>query len=289
MDFDYTDLAVVWGARVLSAALILAVGLWFAFFISRFVRRQAQRRPHIDDTLGAFLSVAIRYAIIALVLVLVLQQFGVQTASLVAVLGASALAIGLALQGTLGNVASGIVLALMRPYRIGEFVEINGQEGKVINLDLLFTQIETLDDRRVFVPNGQALTNPIVNYTTLGRRRCIIVFGIGYEDDIDKAIAVLRDVMGDDPRTIHDPPLWFGAEKLGDFAVDISARAWIAVDDYLQYRADMIHRVKEAFDAEGIEIPYPHAVEISKGEIELRLPPIKPRSHPEAEALAAKK
>lgn len=288
MDFDYTDLAIVWGARVLSAALILAIGLWFAFFVSRFVRRQTQRRPHIDATLGAFLSVAIRYAIIALVLVLVLQQFGVQTASLVAVLGASALAIGLALQGTLGNVASGIVLALMRPYRIGEFVEINGQEGKVVNLDLLFTQIETLDDRRVFVPNGQALANPIVNYTTLGRRRCIIVFGIGYEDDIDEAIAVLREVMSDDPRTIHDPPLWFGAERLGDFAVDISARAWIAVDDYLQYRADMIHRVKEAFDAEGIEIPYPHAVEISKGEIELRLPPIKPRAHPGTEVIAAK-
>lgn len=287
MDFAYTDLAIVWGARVLSAGLILIAGLWFAFFVSGFVRRQALRHPHIDSTLGTFFSLVIRYAVIALVLVIVLQQFGVQTTSLVAVLGAGALAIGLALQGTLGNVASGIILALMRPYRIGEFVEISGQEGKVINLDLLFTEIETLDDRRIYIPNGQALASPIVNFTTLGRRRCIIVFGIGYEDDIDQAIAVLREVMGDDPRTIHDPPLWFGAERLGDFAVDISARAWIAVDDYLQYRADMIHRVKEAFDAEGIEIPYPHSVEISKGEIELRLPPIKPRAHSGAEHLAA--
>lgn len=280
MDFDYTGLAMVWGARVLSAAIILAIGLWFAFFLSRVVRRQAMRHPHLDATLGAFFALVIRYAIIALVLVVVLQQFGVQTASLVAVLGAGALAVGLALQGTLGNVASGIILALMRPYRIGEFVEINGQEGKVTNLDLLFTEIETLDDRRIFVPNGQALANPIVNYTTMGRRRCIIVFGIGYEDDIDKAIAVLREVMNDDPRTLQDPPLWFGTESLGEFSVDISARAWIATDDYLQYRADMLHRVKEAFDAEGIEIPYPHSVEISKGEIELRLPPIKPRAHP---------
>src|SRR5690606_26450822 len=130
--------------------------------------------------------------------------------------GAGALAIGLALQGTLGNVAAGIILALMRPYRIGEFVEINGQEGKVTNLDLLFTELETLDDRRIFIPNGQALANPIVNFTTMGRRRCIIVVGIGYEDDIDKAIEVLREVMGDDPRTLQDPPLWFGTESLGE-------------------------------------------------------------------------
>ncbi|MBM0170223.1 mechanosensitive ion channel family protein [Altererythrobacter sp. C41] len=284
MDFDLTDLAIVWGARVLSAGLILAAGLWFAFFLSRVVRRQALNHPHIDSTLGTFLSLVIRYAVIALVLIVVLQQFGVQTTSLVAVLGAGALAIGLALQGTLGNVAAGIILALMRPYRIGEFVEINGQEGKVTNLDLLFTELETLDDRRIFIPNGQALANPIVNFTTMGRRRCIIVVGIGYEDDIDKAIEVLREVMGDDPRTLQDPPLWFGTESLGEFSVDISARAWIATDDYLQYRADMLHRIKEAFDAEGIEIPYPHSVEISKGEIELRMPPIKPRVHPGAAA-----
>lgn len=278
---------MAWGVRVLSAAIILTLGLWFAFFISKLVRRQVLKHPHFDATLGTFFAQAIRYAIIAFVLVAVLQKFGVQTASLVAVLGAGALAIGLALQGTLGNVASGIILALMRPYRIGEFVEINGREGKVIGLDLLFTQIETLDDRRIFVPNGQVLTNPIVNFTTMGRRRCVIVFGIGYDDDIDEAIAAVADVMGADPRTLHEPPMWFGAEKLGDFAVDISARAWIATDDYLDYRADMVHRVKEAFDAEGIEIPYPHAVEISKGEITLRTPPIKPRLTP-PEAIAAR-
>jgi len=287
MDFDYTNLAITWGARVLSAAVILAIGLWFAFFLSRAVKRQALRHPHLDTTLGTFFSLVIRYAIIALVLIVVLQQFGVQTTSLVAVLGAGALAIGLALQGTLGNVASGIILALMRPFRIDDFVEVNGQEGKVVNLDLLFTEIETLDDRRIFVPNGQVLTNPIVNFTTMGRRRCIIVFGIGYDDDIDKAIAVLREVMSDDPRTLQDPPLWFGADNLGEYSVDISARAWIAVDDYLQYRADMIHRVKEAFDAEGIDIPYPHAVEMSKGEIELRLPPMKPHTQAAIARLAA--
>src|SRR3546814_616073 len=119
--------------------------------------------------------------LIAFVVIAVLQKFGVQTASLVAALGAGALAIGLALQGALGNVASGIIIAFMRPYRIGDFVEINGLDGEVTDLDLFFTQIQTLDDKRVFVPNSQAVSNPIVNFSREGVRRCITPFGIGYD------------------------------------------------------------------------------------------------------------
>jgi len=274
---EITNAAIVWGVRAIYAAVILGVGLWFAFFISGTVRRHAARHPRIDATLGNFFSLVIRYAIIAFVVIAVLQKFGVQTTSLVAALGAGALAIGLALQGTLGNVAAGIMIAFMRPYRIGDFVEINGQEGEVVDLDLFFTQLATLDDRRIYVPNSQAVSDPIVNYTTEGLRRCIILFGVGYEDDIDKVFAVLREVMAADPRTASDPPPWFGVDSLGDYSVNISARAWTKTEDYFQYRADMLHWVKEAFDREGIEIPYPHGVEISKGEIELRLPPIKPQ------------
>ena len=275
-----TEAAVLWGLRLLFAAMILGVGLWFAFFVSNAVRRQAAKHPRIDATLGTFFSLVIRYVIIAFVVIAVLQKFGVQTASLVAALGAGALAIGLALQGTLGNVASGIMIAFMRPYRIGDFVEINGQEGEVVDLDLFFTQLATLDDRRIYVPNSQAVSNPIVNYTTQGLRRCIIAFGVGYDDDIDKVFDVIRKVMAGDLRTAADPPIWIGVQNLGEYSVDISARSWITTDDYFQYRADMLHWVKEAFDREGIDIPYPHSVEISKGEIELRMPPIKPQPDP---------
>jgi small conductance mechanosensitive channel len=276
MDTAFSDIALVWGLKVLYAAAVLGVGIWFAFFISRFARDQALKNPRIDTTLGAFLSRMVRYAIIIVVLIVVLQMFGVQTASLVAILGASALAVGLALQGTLGNVASGIMIALIRPYHIGDFVEIGGKEGLVTDLDLFFTEIETLDDRRILVPNGQAMSNAIINFTTKGRRRCVIIFGVGYEDDLDQVIAVLHDTMVRDQRALPDPSPWFGIESLGDFAVNVSARAWVKTSDYLRYRADMIKTVKEAFDREGIEMPYPHAVEMSKGEIVMRAPPIKP-------------
>ncbi|MBB5705968.1 mechanosensitive ion channel family protein [Sphingopyxis panaciterrulae] len=288
MSFDLTPdvnpalagTAVVWGLRILYAAGILAVGLWLAFFISNAVRRQAARHPRIDETLGSFFALVVRYAIIAFVVIAVLQKFGVQTASLVAALGAGALAIGLALQGALGNVASGIIIAFMRPYRIGDFVEINGLEGEVTDLDLFFTQLQTLDDKHVHVPNSQAVSNPIVNFSRDGVRRCIIVFGIGYDDDIDQAVAVIRAILTADPRTASEPPPWIGVDELGEYSVNLSARAWVGIADYFQYRADMLHRVKEAFDREGIDIPYPHAVEMSKGEIELRLPPIKPAPEP---------
>lgn len=276
MDGNLPDDVLRWGLRILYAAAIFGIGLWIAFFVSRLVRNQAAKNPRIDQTLGVLLSRVILYAIVVVVLIAVLQMFGVQTASLVAVLGAGALAIGLALQGTLGNVASGIIIALMRPYHLGDFVEINGREGVVTDLDLFFTEIMTLDDRRILVPNGPAVTNPIVNFSIRGLRRCVIVVGVSYEDDIDKAIAAMRDVMAGDARAASDPPPWFGVDALADSSINISGRAWIKTADYLDYRADMLKEIKEAFDREEIEMPYPHAVELSKGEIAPRSPPIKP-------------
>lgn len=267
---------VAWAVRILTAALILGVGVWFAFFISKFVQREANKHPRIDATLAAFLALLLRYAILAFVLIAVLQKFGVQTTSLVAVLGAGALAVGLALQGTLGNVASGIMIALLRPYKLGDFVEINGKEGRVADIDLFFTELATQEGRKIFVPNGQVVTNPIVNHSRHGQRRCVLAFGIGYEDDIDQALDIMRDVMAGDPRAMAEPEPWFGVESLGDFSVSVSGRVWVKTPDHFQYKADMLKLVKEAFDREGVELPYPHSVEISKGEITLRTPPIKP-------------
>ncbi len=270
-----TEELIAWTARVGSAALILIVGLWLAFFISKIVRKRALEHPRIDATLGAFLSQMIRYALIILVLIVVLQQFGVQTTSLVAVLGASALAIGLALQGTLTNVASGIMIAIIRPYHLGDYVEVNGKEGIVTDLDLFFTRLRSPEERIVLVPNGQVAANPIVNYSKKGRRRCIILIGIGYDDDIDRALEIMRTIMAGDARAMSDPPAWFGLKELGDFSVNVEGRVWISTDVHRAYKSDMTKLIKEAFDREGIEIPYPHSVEISKGEIQLRAPPVK--------------
>lgn len=266
---------ILWIVRIGSAALILVVGLWLAFFISRIVRNKALDHPRIDATLAAFLSTMLRYALIILVLLIVLQQFGVQTTSLVAVLGASALAVGLALQGTLTNVASGIMLAIIRPYHIGDFVEINGREGTVIDLDLFFTRLRSPDEQIVMVPNGQATANSIVNHTQNGRRRCVITIGIGYEDDIDRGLDVMKDIMVGDSRAFADPPPWFRLKDLGDYAVNIQGRAWVPAEQHGRYKSEMTKLIKEAFDREGIDMPYPHTVELSKGEIERRDPPIK--------------
>jgi small conductance mechanosensitive channel len=271
-----TEELVAWAARIGSAALILVVGLWLAFFISRAARTKALANKHIDATLGAFISVMIRYALIALVLVVVLQQFGIQTTSLVAVLGASALAIGLALQGTLTNVASGIMIAIIRPYHIGDFVEINGKDGVVTDLDLFFTRLRSSEERIILVPNGQVTANPIINHTQKGRRRCIVEMGIGYDDDIDLALDTMRSIMTGDRRAISDPPPWFGVKGLGDFAVSVEGRVWVSTDVHRIYRSETLKLIKEAFDREGIDMPYPHAVQISKGEVPLRQPPIKP-------------
>lgn len=276
MDPNLPDAALVWGLRVLYAAGILIVGLWAAFFVSRFVRREVIKHPRVDRTLGTFVALMIRYAIIIFVIVAVLQKFGVETTSLVAVLGAGALAIGLALQGTLGNVASGIMIAFMRPYRLGDFVQINGQEGRVVDIDLFFTELRAQDARRIFVPNGQAMGNPIINYTEKGRRRVMINVGIGYEDDIDEAFRVMAEIMTGDRRALAEPEPWFGVTALGDFSVSVEGRVWVKTEDHRRYKADMLKAVKEAFDREGIEMPYPHSVEISKGEITLRTPPVKP-------------
>lgn len=271
------DSALVWAFRVLYAAAILGVGLWLAFFLSGLARRHAEKNPRIDTTLGAFLSRAVRYGLITIVLIIVLQMFGVQTASLVAILGASALAIGLALQGTLTNVASGIIVALIRPFRIGDFVEIDGKEGLVTDLDLFFTEIRSPDNRRVLIPNGQAISKPIINHTTLGRRCCALTVGVGYQDDLDQALAVLKRVMLLDPRALAEPAPWFAVQDLGDSSVRLSGLVWVRAGEYRMYRADMLKAIKEAFDAEHIEMPYPHSVHISKEGV--RSPPVEQLLH----------
>jgi small conductance mechanosensitive channel len=273
---DFVNQVTIWGLRILSAALILGIGTWLAYFLSKVVREKGRNHPHIDTTLITFVSVLLRYAILAVVLLAVLQNFGIQTTSLVAVLGAGALAIGLALQGTLGNVASGIMIALLRPYKLQDYVEINGKEGEVIGIDLFFTELLSYQGQTIHVPNGQVVSNPIVNYSRAGAQCCVVTVGIGYEDDIDQALGVMRDIMTGDRRALLEPSAWLGVEELGEFAVNVTAQVWVKTEDHFRYKADMLHLVKEAFDREGIEMPYPHAVELSKGDLAPRHTPIKP-------------
>lgn len=263
MEIDQDQVLAV-GLRVAYAALILVIGVWLAFFVSRLIRKQALKREHLDTTLASFFADLVRYALIAVVLTAVLHKFGVETASLVAVLGAATLAIGLALQGTLSNVAGGVMVIFLRPYRIGDYVQLAGSEGVVEDVNIFYTTLMNLDGRRVLVPNREIWAQVVINHSIGGRQRCLIVFSVGYDDDLDHVLAVLRREMLDDPRAATDPAPWFGVVEHASSSINVSARVWVSTADYWSYRTDMLKRVKQAFDREGIDIPYPHAVEMSK-------------------------
>jgi small conductance mechanosensitive channel len=221
------------------------------------MKRLSRQHPRIDDTLAAFFSWIVRYGLMGFVVVAVLNRFGVATTSIVAVIGAGALAIGLALQGTLSNVAAGVMLILFRPYRLGDFVELAGRSGTVEDVNLFTTELTTPQNQRIILPNGLAWGAPMVNYTAHPRRRVDLEFTVAYDTDLDAAIEVLRAVLKAEERVLDDPAPQVNVTKLGDFAITLLVRAWGTSRDYLEIRYALIKAGKEALDAHGIEIPFP--------------------------------
>ena len=263
----FIDWAAHLAVNIVAAAIILAATLFLARWAGRLSRRTLNRLPGeaADTTLPTFLGSLVRWGIIALGLVAVFQQLGVQTTSILAVVGAASLAIGLALQGALGNVAAGVMILIMRPYRIGDWVEISGKSGLVKRLDLFMTELSDADNLDIFVPNSKVVGEMIVNYSTAKNRRMELAFKVDYADDLDQAIAVLIAAAAADPRILKDPAPWAKVTALGDSAVTVTLRAWANLPDYWDTRFDMIKRGKEALDAAGLSIPYPHQVAVEKG------------------------
>ncbi len=250
--------------NVAMAAVILVVGFMIAGAVGRSVRKIAEKNPRMDKTLASFFSSLARWGIIAVVLIAVLTRFGVETTSLVAALGAMTLAVGLALQGTLGNVAAGVMIVFFRPYSIGQYVDIAGVAGTVKDITLFYTELNTPDNVQIIIPNGQAWDNVITNYSAYPERRCDFVFSASYDDEIDKVQTVLRELFEADERVRKEPAVFVEVKAHNASSVDYQVRVWCAASDYWSLHFDMNKRVKLAFDANGIEIPYPHQVEIHK-------------------------
>lgn len=250
--------------NVIKALVVLVVGWIAAGAISGIVRRRVNASPKIDNTLGSFAASIAKWVILLIVLIAVLGLFGIQATSLVAILGAATLAIGLALQGTLSDLAAGFMLILFRPYKLGQFVDIGGTAGTVKDLNLFVTELVTPDNVQIIVPNGQAWGAIITNYSAHDTRRCDMNFGIDYGDDADKAINIITDLAATDGRVHNDPTPWVRVTNLGESSVDLTARLWCDAADYWDLKFDMTKGVKEAFDKNGISIPYPHSVEIQK-------------------------
>lgn len=247
-----------------KALIVLVLGWILARAIAGMVRRHINKTPQIDPTLGNFAASVVKWVILAMVLVAVLGIFGIEATSIVAILGAASLAIGLALQGTLSDLAAGVMLVVFRPYKLGQYVDIGGTAGTVLDLNLFTTELVTPDNVQIIVPNGQAWGSVITNFSAHDTRRVDLVFGIDYGDNADEAMKIILDIAKADNRVHTDPEPWARVTNLGDSSVDLTARLWCNAADYWDVKFETTKTVKEAFDSKGVSIPYPHSVEIQK-------------------------
>lgn len=250
--------------NVLIAATILVAAVWGSSFISKKIREVGEDHEELDETLFGFLASLARYAILIFATIFVLARFGVQTTSLVALVGAAGLAIGLALQGTLSNLAAGVMLLGFRPFKVGDFVEAAGQSGTIESINLFTVELVTIDNVQVTVPNGDIWASSIKNYSFYDTRRIDLVFGVSYDTDLKKAETTLRNAIEKDERAHLEPELWVKVTNLGDSSVDFTIRVWCDRTDYFDFKCDLTRAVKEAFDKDDIEIPYPTAVQIER-------------------------
>jgi len=250
-------IGVEYGVDIVGAIVLLVVGWAVAGWIRRVIRRTLDRVPALDETLKPFIANLVRYAVLIFVLIAVLNQFGVQTISIIAVLAAAGLAIGLALQGMLVNVASGVMLLFLRPFNVGEYVEAGGIAGTVVEIGLFNTEIRTSAGPVLIVPNSKICDGPITNFSRNPTRRFDLPVGIGYNDDVDGALALLMGLMTGDKRVLGDPePLVF-VQKLGDSAVIINLRGWIKSDDYSATVRDLNKAIKVELQKARYSIPFP--------------------------------
>lgn len=253
--------AIDFGPKLLIALLIFIIGRMIVRKLSGATVKVSQKVPNFDLTIAKFLgSVVLIFGMFG-VMIASLSALGVPLGFIATIVGAMVVALGFALKGSLGDLASGVMLAFFRPYAIGDEVEINGERGKVKSLDVFSTTLTTVDNIEVMVGNGAAFGNKIKNYSDFGDLRLDMDFGVSYDANLDKAIKAIKDAAAGDERVINTPHgPWAKVTGLGDSAVNIQLRAWCKSEDYRALKADMTYRVKKALDKAGIEIPYEHCM-----------------------------
>jgi small conductance mechanosensitive channel len=246
-----------YGLKVVGAVAVLLVGLMIAGWARRIVTKLLSRSERVDPMLTGFFASLAKYLVLAITVIAVLNQFGVQTASLIAVLGAAGLAIGLALQGTLSNVAAGVMLLFFRPFKIGDYIDASGITGTVKSVGLFVTELATPDNVHIVAPNAQLWGTAIHNYSHNDTRRVDLVVGVAYEDDVEKALEILLDMGKADERVHADPEPFAAVAALADSSVNVTLRVWCDADNYWPLKFDLTKAIKASLDREGISIPYP--------------------------------
>ncbi|BCK02213.1 small-conductance mechanosensitive channel MscS [Vibrio cholerae] len=251
-----SDLLIQYGVNVISAILILFVGNIVVKAVAGSVAK-VLRSKEMDKAVVEFIHGLVRYTLFIIVLIAALSRIGVQTASVVAVLGAAGLAVGLALQGSLSNFAAGVLIVAFRPFKAGDYVEIAGVAGSVDSILIFQTVLKTPDNKMVVVPNSAVIGGAITNYSRHATRRVDMVIGVSYKSDLQKTKRVLRETLEKDPRILKDPDITIGVLTLADSSINFVVRPWCKTEDYWKVYYDSMQAIKEALDANGIEIPFP--------------------------------
>jgi small conductance mechanosensitive channel len=245
-----------YGLKIIGAILIFIIGRWIAKIISRLIEKW-MLKSHVEKTLAKFAKSLSNIVILIFVVIAALGTAGVETTQFAVVVGAGGLAVGLALQGTLGNFASGFLMIIFRPFKVEDFVEIGGIKGTVSEIQIFNTIINTPDNVRAIIPNSQVTGGNILNYSVNGTRRVDLVVGISYEDDLKKAQEVITNVLAADDRVLQNPAPTVAVSELGDSSVNFVVRPWVKAADYWDIYFDMTAKVKLGLDQNGISIPYP--------------------------------
>ncbi|EGR2830017.1 small-conductance mechanosensitive channel MscS [Vibrio cholerae] len=251
-----SDLLIQYGVNVISAILILFIGNLVVKGVAGSVANVLKKKE-MDKAVVDFIHGLVRYTLFIIVLIAALSRIGVQTASVVAVIGAAGLAVGLALQGSLSNFAAGVLIVAFRPFKSGDYVEIGGVAGSVDSIQIFQTVLKSPDNKMVVVPNSAVIGGAITNYSRHETRRVDMVIGVSYKSDLQKTKRVLRDTLEKDPRILKDPDMTIGVLTLADSSINFVVRPWCKTSDYWAVYFDSMQAIKEALDANGIEIPFP--------------------------------
>ena len=244
------------GMKTLIALVIFFVGRIIARLVTRGLHNMMQSRD-VDKILETFVCNLVYWALMIFVIIAAINQIGVQTTSLIAVMGAAGLAIGLALQGSLANFAAGVLIVMFRPYRVGDFVEAAGIAGVVLQVQILTTVLKTADNKQIIVPNGQIMSTIITNYSANDTRRVDMTIGVSYDDDLDKVRSTLQELVDADDRILKDPECLIAVSELADSSVNFVVRSWVNTADYSGVMFGLTEAIKKRFDKEGISFPFP--------------------------------
>lgn len=257
------DFIIEYGIKVIGAIVIWIIGSWVIKKINKGIAK-VMTSQNYEPSLQKFLLNLIGWALKILLFLAILSQLGVETTSFAAILAAAGLAVGMALQGSLGNFAGGVLIMIFKPFKIGDLIEAQGELGVVKEIEIFTTKLTGLSNKEIIIPNGSLSNGNIINYTTEGTRRVDLVYGVSYDADIKQTKEVIMNVLTSHPKVLKDPAPAVTVLELADSSVNFAVRPWCNTDDYWDVYFDITENTKLALDAAGIEIPYPHQVEIQK-------------------------